>query len=565
MLFNDRKQGDHGPVNLILMISDGYGPASHTFTRSFDQALQHRADDYDFRFPLDSYLVGSHRSRSSDSLITDSAAGATAFACALKTYNGAIGVDHQGRPCATIFEAAKASGYLTGVVVTSRLSDATPAAFFAHTASRASESEIASQLLSSPYDGGKRTIDLAIGGGACWFLPRSDPLSCRTDDRNLVEEAEDAGWDVRIGETLPDDRINQTVVLGPHGEVYRRYSGQRNKRLKKPSLPYLSLLTPGDTPYVIDVSQDAEGRDTFDSLSELSTRALDILSSHAARSPSSFTGVLVKFIEFWTSTSSRKGFMLMIEGSQIDLCQHQNDPSCMAREALAFQEAAGTVLKYVDDLNARGKRTLLIATSDHETGGLTLGRSPPGAPYPDYVYYPERLTAARASAETLSAKLVAYYKSNNKNENSLRQFIKGHILGPEGGLGFGGAPQTGGEISLEEIQLVQDCLFTVSAKTDLTPPIDNNDECRKAIAEVASRRANVGWSTPGHTGVDINVYAHGYGADGLRGNIANTEVSRTKRCRSSLVACSLTDRPSSFDLLLLPDWQLRRKDAQARS
>jgi len=75
-------------------------------------------------------LVGTHRSRSSDSLITDSAAGATAFSCLnTKTYNGAIGVDENGEPCDTIFEAAKRQGWSTGVVVTSRLTDAVSDAF----------------------------------------------------------------------------------------------------------------------------------------------------------------------------------------------------------------------------------------------------------------------------------------------------------------------------------------------------------------------------------------------------------------------------------------------------
>lgn len=74
---------------MIMMVSDGFGPASQTYGRSFYQ--------YKYNFPegeltsLDKMLVGSSRTRSNDSLITDSAAGATAFSCALKTYNAAIG------------------------------------------------------------------------------------------------------------------------------------------------------------------------------------------------------------------------------------------------------------------------------------------------------------------------------------------------------------------------------------------------------------------------------------------------------------------------------------------
>lgn len=104
------------------------GPASETFSRAFHHALQVDASTITTRYPaprpLDKILVGSHRSCSSDSLITDSAAGATAFSCGLKSYNGAIGVDEEAGACGTVFEAAKEKGWATGVVVTSRLTDA---------------------------------------------------------------------------------------------------------------------------------------------------------------------------------------------------------------------------------------------------------------------------------------------------------------------------------------------------------------------------------------------------------------------------------------------------------
>lgn len=71
------------------MISDGFGPASETFARDYVQYVKKL--NYNYLTPLDKILVGSSRTRSSDSLVTDSAAGATAFACTIKTYNRAIG------------------------------------------------------------------------------------------------------------------------------------------------------------------------------------------------------------------------------------------------------------------------------------------------------------------------------------------------------------------------------------------------------------------------------------------------------------------------------------------
>ena len=128
------------PRNVIMMISDGFGPASQTMARNYNQAFYNVS--YGTQLPLDTILVGSSRTRSSSSLITDSAAGATAFSCGLKSYNGAIGVDQHGKACGTVLEAAKRQGMLTGLVVTSRITHATPAAFSAHVLGRNDEVNI---------------------------------------------------------------------------------------------------------------------------------------------------------------------------------------------------------------------------------------------------------------------------------------------------------------------------------------------------------------------------------------------------------------------------------------
>ena len=86
------------PRNVVFMIADGFGPASETLARA---ANGHP-------LALDGILTGSVSTASSDSRVTDSAAGATAYACGIKTYNGAIAVDADGVPCRTVLEAARA-------------------------------------------------------------------------------------------------------------------------------------------------------------------------------------------------------------------------------------------------------------------------------------------------------------------------------------------------------------------------------------------------------------------------------------------------------------------------
>lgn len=97
-----------------------------------------------------------------DSLITDSAAGATAFACGIKTYNRAIGMDPLKRPCGTVLEAARRQGYKTGLVVTAKITDATPACFASHVVDRGYENTIAEHLIGNgPLN---RSVDLMFGG-----------------------------------------------------------------------------------------------------------------------------------------------------------------------------------------------------------------------------------------------------------------------------------------------------------------------------------------------------------------------------------------------------------------
>jgi alkaline phosphatase len=77
-------------MNVIFMVSDGFGPASETFGRTYYQYVNKYPSNH--ITPLDKILVGQSRTRSNSSLITDSAAGATAYSCGHKTYNYGIAV-----------------------------------------------------------------------------------------------------------------------------------------------------------------------------------------------------------------------------------------------------------------------------------------------------------------------------------------------------------------------------------------------------------------------------------------------------------------------------------------
>ena len=160
------------PKNIVLMIGDGMGLSQ------ISAALYTNNNQLNIeQFPV----VGFHKSHSFDNLVTDSAAGATAFACGVKTYNNAIGVDADTVACKSILEEAEENAMATGLLSTSTIVHATPASFIAHQKLRVMYEDIASDFL-------KTDIDLIIGGGKRYFDRRE------FDDRDLYRELEDKGY-----------------------------------------------------------------------------------------------------------------------------------------------------------------------------------------------------------------------------------------------------------------------------------------------------------------------------------------------------------------------------------
>jgi len=181
------KHAPNQPKNIILLIGDGMGLSQITAGLYANDNKLH----------LERFRVtGLMKTHSSSHRITDSAAGATAFSCGVKTYNGAIGMTKDRKPCKTILEQAKANGLATGLVATSSITHATPAAFIAHVADRSSAEDIAAFFL-------KTELDFMVGGGLKFFNRR------KTDKRNLFTELSAKGYqwstyqDNKLAETNP--------------------------------------------------------------------------------------------------------------------------------------------------------------------------------------------------------------------------------------------------------------------------------------------------------------------------------------------------------------------------
>ncbi len=267
--------------NVILLIGDGMGP-SHVGAAWL---YSNRVLDKDLKMVevmkagRTAYLVND----TADAIVTESAAAAGQIATGQKMTARALSMAADGKtPVKTIMEMVKTKGLVTGLVTTSGITDATPAAFAAHVPHRSDEASVADQEL-------KLGVEVLMGGRKQFFLPEIS-AGKRKDGRNLLDEARAAGYTV-VGDAEELKAADGSKILG--------------------------LFNMGNMVYEIDRPGTMEP-----SLAEMTARALQVLSK------------------------SPKGFFAMIEGGRIDHAAHRNDAAATILDTLAFDEAIGVALDF---------------------------------------------------------------------------------------------------------------------------------------------------------------------------------------------------------------------------
>ncbi len=215
---NAKYPQSNSPKNVILLIGDGTGLSQVSASQFYQDGPSHFE-----QFPV----VGLIKTSSASDLITDSAAGATAFANGIKTYNGAIGVDTDTLAVDNIVELVSKEGMSTGVVSTSSITHATPASFYAHTASRNNHEEIAEDLVYSE-------IDFFAGAGTNYFVNRDD-------GKNLLNELKKHGFTIDTTKlTTITGAQKQGFLLAPKS-MPKMIEG-RGEFLKKASIMAINML-----------------------------------------------------------------------------------------------------------------------------------------------------------------------------------------------------------------------------------------------------------------------------------------------------------------------------------
>jgi len=180
--------------NIILMIGDGMGLSQLSSAYYYGKGKSNFS-----RFKE----IGLINTSSSSHKITDSGAGATAFACGKKSYNGSIGVNSDSLSIPNIVELLSFKMYNTAVIASSSVTHATPASFFSHVKSRSMQYDIAHQLVDSD-------IDFFAGGGMKYFNKRPDSV-------DLLPNLKENGFIINTNDSIlyPDNKYG--FILADNG------------------------------------------------------------------------------------------------------------------------------------------------------------------------------------------------------------------------------------------------------------------------------------------------------------------------------------------------------------
>jgi alkaline phosphatase len=265
-----------------------------------------------------------------------------------------------------------------------------------------------------------------FGGGECQFVSDAKTSvyskACRDDHKNLKQNLKQNGYDI----------------------VYNTQDLLKTKNNK-----VIGLFATSELPFVRDRSQD---------IPNLLTQ----------------TQQAVRLLE-----NSPEGFVLVVEGGRIDHAAHSNDPASMVQELIEFDSVIGWAKNYVDS----HPNVSIVATADHETGGLTLGHNAV------YDYYPQVLQKVIHSSEFLT-QILDKAKTDAEFSTILQQY---------------------------------------AGITDLKPAelkLFHERSREQAYNAIISERAGLGWTTSGHTGVDVPLIAYGNIKTAFTGRTPNIQIAK---------------------------------------
>lgn len=333
--------------NVILFLGDGMGVSTVTAGRIYAgqrSSPSGRSTGEEAQLSFDRFPhVGLVKTYNVDYQVADSAGTATAFLCGVKANLGTVGVDQNVRrySCDDMTEDRKVKsivrwsleeGKRTGIVTTTRVTHATPAAGYAHSPSRGWETDsevptehrgrchdIAKQLVANNND-----INVILGGGRRQFLPTnvSDPEYGSKSNGTRID-----------GVDLTQMWLGEARKRSP-SSVYV-WNKHQFDLVDPDSTDYLlGLFEPSNMKFALERSQHQDPDEP--TLAEMTEKAIRILRRES------------------------KGYFLLVEGGRIDHGHHQNSAKNALEELVDFDRAVAKAVEMTNQLD-----TLIVVTADH--------------------------------------------------------------------------------------------------------------------------------------------------------------------------------------------------------
>ncbi|HET8564083.1 MAG TPA: alkaline phosphatase [Candidatus Binatia bacterium] len=431
------------PKYIFLFLADGAGIPHMEITRLYNRHIHQEGLVVSDKIIKEGTL-GLMTTHAADSLSTDSAAAATALASGCKTKNGMLGVCADGSVPKTAMEIAKENGMRIGLVTNSTVYDASPAAFVCHVPNRRHYAAILDRYL-------ELEPDILLGGGRDHFLPKGQPGSRRSDDRD----------------------ITAAFVKKGYRHVSNRQELEQAQRGK-----VLGLFSLTDMTFEID-----RDRKTEPSLSDMTRATIRLLQEGNSR-----------------------GFFAFIENEHVDTAGHQTDVASLIRDYREFDRAIGIAYEFY---RQHPTETLILVTSDHETGGLgftlALKDLTTSRALNQVVATVEDLKKLQSIPISLrkASEILGPNPTSESVDNLMRDYFKGFTLAPE----F--------KEAILKRQPISRTIFT--------------DTTTNALGMMVANNTQAYWVTSGHTNHPVFVAAIGPGSERFRGYQDNADFGKNLR------------------------------------
>ncbi|MEM9810722.1 MAG: alkaline phosphatase [Pseudomonadota bacterium] len=324
-----------GPAkNVILFIADGMDVTTSTAARILaGQQMGLAGEEHRLAFETLPF-TGFSKTYNTNLQVPDSAGTATAMLSGQKTKAGVVNVDQtvargdcagsKDHQLPTILEVAAETERAVGIITTTRITHATPAAVYAASPDRdwerdtnipkgATCTDIATQLIEA---GAAYDIRVVLGGGRANFLPKGTPdpeYSERTGDRGDERDLT-AAWQ---------------AISRRHTVVTSTEEFAASKKADR----VLGLFEPSHMKYEIDREDDESGEPSIAAMTAFAIDRLD---------------------------HNRQGFFLMVEGGRVDHAHHGGNANRALHDVIAFDDAVKVAMEMTDPSD-----TLIIVTADH--------------------------------------------------------------------------------------------------------------------------------------------------------------------------------------------------------